>query len=152
MVKLLPTAAVHFCSRMSSCRYRLLVNFSFSPAKLSFCASCWGHPSNNMIQDKNPHFFPSCHTVLLCVVQRGKPSENILPCFLGFSKKMQKAVIPDLAFSTHLICVRTFWGWEVTKFNLILQPFRNEHFHGLQKKSYSSQMNCPQKFEEKTGK
>lgn len=65
---------------------------------------------------------------------------------------MQKAVIPDLAFSTHLICVRTFWCWEVTKFNLILQPFRNEHFHGLQKKSYSSQMNCPQKFEEKTGK
>lgn len=77
MVKLLPTAALHYGSLMS----RLLVNFSFSPAKLSFCASSWGHPSKKMTPDKNPPFFPNCHTVLLWVVERVKPSENILPCF-----------------------------------------------------------------------
>lgn len=80
MVKLLPTAAIHCGSHMPSCRYRLLVNFSFSPAKLSFCAS-GGHPSDSMTQDKNAPFFPCCHAVLLWVVERGKPSENILPCF-----------------------------------------------------------------------
>lgn len=55
IVKLLPTAAIHYGSQMSSCSYRLLVNFSFSPANLSFYASSWGHPSVT----------PCCHTVLL---------------------------------------------------------------------------------------
>lgn len=117
--------------QMSGCSYRLLVNFSFSPAKLSFHASSWGHPSNNMTQDKNPPFFPCCHTVFLCVVEGGKPSKNILPCFWVFQRKCRRLLSLIWPFPQPWFVLELYGAGMYQSLTWSLRSFKNEHFHGL---------------------